>query len=230
MRRGRASIPSRRWRTGTLALVAGLAAAGAPHGVDSAAPAAGPFDVLEWTGGVTTSRNGYAVWISIPSTRHRARIPDHAREAGPPEHRAALHVACRAAGGGMPDTFPAAPAHGGLYLDDHPEQPDAYLVFHPMYWILELMGRTTQHWPVELRVPGDVLVTGTLERRLTDYSAPRPGLDMLFPGETVIDAILGEDPIEIEATGPGVRFAGEFSASANARRAAALMRTACPQG
>ena len=122
------------------------------RGDDIATPTAGPFDVLEWADGVVTSRNGYAVWVSIESTRHRPRIPDHGREVGPPEHGVALHVSCRAPGGGMPESFPPTPAHGGIYLDNHPEQPGAYTVWHPMHWILELAGRDEERWPVETRI------------------------------------------------------------------------------
>ena len=66
----------------------------------------GPFNVLEWADGVTTSRSGYVVWVSIASTEHRARIPGYDRAVGPPEHGAALGVSCRAAGGGLPERFP----------------------------------------------------------------------------------------------------------------------------
>ena len=35
----------------------------------------GPFNVLEWADGVTTSRDGYAVWVSLASTAHRGVCP-----------------------------------------------------------------------------------------------------------------------------------------------------------
>ena len=37
----------------------------------------GPFAALDWRDGVTTSRSGYAIWISVPSTAHRATLPPY---------------------------------------------------------------------------------------------------------------------------------------------------------
>ena len=199
------------------------------RGEDTAPGTDGPFNVLEWAGGVVTSRNGHAVWVSIASTQHRARIPEHDREVGPPEHGASLHVECRAAGGGLPESFPPAAARGGIYLDNHPEQPDAYTVLDPMYWVLGLAGRSEERWPVKVRIGTDRAIASALVRSRTDYSAPRPGLDIALPGQAVIDAIMADTPIKIEAEGPNMRLVARFTASENARRAGALMRVACPR-
>ena len=67
----------------------------------------GPFNVLEWTDEVKTSRSGYAVWVSIESTQHQALIPGYSDNATPPQHGAVLHVACRAPGGSLDKTSPA---------------------------------------------------------------------------------------------------------------------------
>ena len=73
----------------------------------------------------------YAGWVSLLSHRHQVRIPEHEREVGPPEHVASLYLGCRATDGSRPDWFPPTPAHGGIYLDNHPEQPGAYTVLYP---------------------------------------------------------------------------------------------------
>ena len=194
----------------------------APHRTD------GPFNVLEWVGGVSTSRNDYAVWVSIASTQHRARIPDHDREVGPPEHGASLRVECRVVGSDLPDRFPPTAAEGGICLDNHPGQPDAYTVLDPMYWVLGLAVRSEERLPVKVRIGTDRAIASALARPRTDYSPPRPGLDIALTGQAVIDAITADAPIKIEAEGRQVRLVARFTASENARRAAALMRVACP--
>ena len=210
--------------------LAAMLTAGATAGAREAPPhAAGPFAELRWTDGVTTSRNGYAVWVAIGSAAHRIRIPGHATEVSAPEHDAALYVECRAPGGGLSETFPPAPATGGIYLDNHPEQADAYTVLEPMYWILELGGGGKERWPVEVRIGGQAPIASTLVRARTNYSAPRPGLDIALPGRAVIDALGGTLPIDVEATGPGMTLEARFMPMAEARRAAELMRRRCPK-
>ena len=188
----------------------------------------GPFNVLEWTGEVVTSRNGYGVWVSVGNHKHQARIPGHERVVTRTEHTVVLHVSCHAAGGPLPERFPPTPAHGGLYLDNHPEQPGAYTVLHPMYWILELAGRHVERWPVEVTIGENPPVATELVRPLTDYSAHRPGLDIALPGDAVIEAIATGAPIRIEADGVEMRLVAQFTARASARRAVKLMRDACP--
>ena len=205
-----------------------LAIAVCARGEGTAPRTDGPFNVLEWADGVTTSRNGYAVWISVASTRHRVQIPDHEREISTSEHGVALYVECRAPGGGLPDRFPPTTAHGGIYLDNHPEQPGAYTVLHPMHWILELAGRNEERWRVRVRIGESETIASTLVRARTNYSATRPGLDIALPGQAIIDAIARNARIDIEAEGPHMRLSARFTPSANARRAAKLMRTACP--
>lgn len=192
----------------------------------------GPFTMLEWAGGVTTSRSGYAVWISMPSTHHEARIPGYASEVGPPQHRASLSVSCRAPGSAMPKRSPPAGAQGGVYLDNHPEDPGAYTVTHPMYWILAVSGREEERWPVEVRIGTGPTITSDLVRARINYSAPRPGLDLALPGSAILEAILAGGPIEVKAEGDAMRLSARFSVSANARKAAAVMRSACtkPRG
>ena len=205
----------------TLAMIVATSGGATPPRTD------GPFNVLEWTDGVTTSRSGYAVWVSLRSTHHRVQIPGYTREVGPPEHGAALHVACRARGGELPERFPPTGPKGGIYLENHPEDPGVYTVLHPMHWILALSGHDEERWPVRIRIGGGETMTSDLVRARIDYSAPRPGLDIALPGPTILEAILADGPIEVNAEGDRMRLSARFSASANARRAAAVMRNAC---
>ena len=196
---------------------------------DASPRRAGPFHVLPWADGVTTSRSGYAVWVSLASTHHRLQLPSHEREVGFPEHRAALHVSCRAPGGALPDRFPPTAPFGGIYLDNHPEDGGAYTVLHPWYWVLALSGHAEERWPVEVRMGAGPPITSALVRRRIDYSAPRPGLDITLPGYKILDTITATRTIRIEAHGGGMRLTAQFIPSANAHRAAALMRSACPR-
>ena len=119
------------------------------------ARADGPFSVLEWRDGVTTSRGGHAVWVAIGSMDHEALLPGHESEVtttNTPSHSAALGIKCRAPGGAIRDRFAPSPPTGGVTLDDHSDQPDAYTVVHPMYWILELAGKHREHWPLRVQV------------------------------------------------------------------------------
>ena len=219
-----------RGRAFLLAAVLASIGTAAPTGAsDGVARSGGPFNALEWTDGVATSRDGYAVWVSTASTTHRARLPGHDREVGPPEHGAALRVACRAAGGPLDERVPPNPAAGHVYLEIHPDAEDVYTVFHPMFWILELAGRAEERWPVEVRVGANAPIATTLVRKRIDYSVPRPGLHIALPGVVVIDAIGGRGAIEVEVDGAETALSARFEASANARRAAALMRGACVQ-
>ena len=188
----------------------------------------GPFNVLEWADGVTTSRDGYAVWVSVASTAHRAQLPGYDRAVGPPEHGAAFGISCRAPGGPLAKHAPHVPAYGELYLENHPEHRGVYQVLHPMYWLLGLAGRTEERWPVEVRIGGRAPIASALVRSLVDYSALHPGLDIEIPGPAVLDALLAGGPIEVEVAGPDVALTARFTPSSNARRAAALMRNACP--
>ena len=185
----------------------------------------GPFNVLEWRDGVVTSRDGYGVWVSVASAGSRVRLPGHAGVIS--DGGAALHVSCRAPGSDVPAVGSSASAHAGIFLDDHPEQRDAYTVLHPMYWILGLSGRAEERFSVQVRIAGGEPVSADLVRTLTNYSAPRPGLDIELPLAPVFAAFEAGGEVGVEVRGSGVSVDGSFVPSANARRAAALMRVHC---
>ena len=215
-------------RTGVASLAGALLALVLVSATRAAPRLDGPFNVLEWADGVTTSRDGYAVWISVGSTAHRVRLPGYDLAVALPEHGAALGVSCRPAGGAVPERFPPVPAQGGLYLENHPEHPGVYLVLHPMSWLLGFAGRTEERWPVDVRIGARAPIASTLVRSLVDYSVPHPGLDIEIPGQAVLDALLVGGSIDVEVAGPGIALTARFIPSTNARRAAALMRIACP--
>ena len=76
---------ARAWSAGRLTTLAAIAApwAVALAGANAGPPRTdGPFNVLEWRNGVTTSRSGYAVWVWVPSSRHQARVPGHKGQIG----------------------------------------------------------------------------------------------------------------------------------------------------
>ena len=82
----------------TLAIVLGAAALTAA--AQDTMPRPGPFDVIEWADGVRTSRSGYAIWVSLVSAEHQARLPGHETKVSntdPPPHHAVLEFKCRAA-------------------------------------------------------------------------------------------------------------------------------------
>ena len=217
------------WVRAAVTVTVGLLAintAAAP--VSSSPPDDGPFDVLEWRDGVTTSRNGDAVWASATPIGHSAQIPGYARPAGPPGHHVAFGVSCRAAEDDLAEDFAPRPATGEIWLDNHPEHPGVYLVWHPMYWLLELRGQAVEAWPVTVRIGDRPAIEATLERPRVDYSAPHPGLTIAVRSEAALTAMLGKQPITVTAAGPDFALEARFKTSRHARRAAELMETECP--
>ena len=122
--------------------------------------------MLEWRDGVVTSRDGYGVWVSVGSISSRVRLPGHAVEIS--DGGAALHVSCRAPGRDVLEVGSSPSAHARVYLDDHPEQRDAYTVLHPMHWILGILGNAEERFPVQVRIAGEEPVSTDLVRTLTD--------------------------------------------------------------
>ena len=124
--------------------------------------AQGPFDVLEWDrrAGIVTSRNGYSVWLWLTGESRVVRLPGHAGALRGPAAATVLRATCRAGGPGG-----ASELRGTLFLADHPEQRDAYMVLHPMYWIIGLIGGEEERWPVAVRIGAAPPVAGELARR-----------------------------------------------------------------
>ena len=187
-----------------------------PNGEDTHRPA------VRHCPNLTATASKYGVIVICEDEAHQRQVFETLKQYG-----WKLRVRCRAPGGAIPDRFPPSPPTGGVTLDDHPDQPGAYTVVHPMYWILDLAGKHREHWPLRVQIGDGEAVESTLERRLTDYSAPRPGLDIAIPGDMLIDAFTEREIIDVEAVGERMRFRGRFEVTDNARRAAALMRSAC---
>ena len=101
--------------------------------------------------------------------------------------------------------------------------PDVYTVVDTTYWLLTLSGGSEEQWPVQVRMGSADPIASELVRARIDYSISRPGLDIALAGPTVLDAILGNDPIEINVQGEGIGLNARFTASHNVRRAATLM-------
>ena len=192
-----------------------------------ATPSTGPFHMLERSDGVTTSRNGYAVWVFVESSTHHARLPGYAHEVGPPEHHVVLHVACRAPGSALDAQYPPEPPHGAVRLDHHPDDPGAYTITDPRHWFLALMGKREERWPVHIRIGSTPAVPSTLIRPRINYSIPHPGLRVDAPADAVLEAIATPTPITVEITSEHMHLSARFAPSEAVRRAAALIADAC---
>ena len=212
--------PSRTTRATTLLALLALAMPGA---------ALGPFDVLAWRDGVTTSRSGYAVWVGIASTEHQAKIPPHPDNTGSNVgHRAALALRCRTAGGPLPSSFPATATTAEIFLQNHPDHPGTYTVAHPMHWFLELTGQTTETFPVTVELADHPPLDTALVRPLVNYSAPHPGITIALVPNELLETIAQGHPINVVATGPDFHLDGRFVPSTEAIRAVGLMQRHCP--
>ena len=186
----------------------------------------GPFDVLEWTGGVTTSRDGKSVWASAPGRELEAQLPGHrtpvlrSDEARQPS----LGLHCR-----IKDALSDEDrGHAHIVLDDHPEQRDAHMVFSVAYWVLGILGDDVERWPVLVSLDGAEAFAGEMERRLATYSFPRPGLTITLPVAMVAERIArSADPVSVIVTGDGIRVAADFSPTEHVRMAVRLMQEHC---
>ena len=105
---------------------------------------------------------------------------------GPGARPAVFQVHCRAPGTKGQRAIKATATHALLYVDDHPLQPDAYTVFHPMYWIRGLTGKSLEHWPATPQLDETAPVRTELVRRRADHSAARPGLDLALCADAVL--------------------------------------------
>ena len=193
----------------------------------SRASGAGPFVDFDWTDHVTTSRDGYTMWARLPSKRYTGILPSHSDPVGAGAHPVVLQTHCRAPGFEASDPSSPTPTHALLYLDDHPLQPDAYTVFHPMYWILGLAGQSLERWPATARLGDTAPVATELVRRRTDYSAPRPGLDLALSAEAVLSVYEAGVPVSLEIRGREVSISASFAPVPELAEAARAMRRHC---
>ena len=193
----------------------------------SHAAAVGPFIDFDWTGHVTTSRNGYAIWARLPSERYTATLPPHGEPIGPRARPAVLQVHCRAPGAEGEQAIKPTATHALLYLDDHPLQPDAYTVFHPMYWILGIARQARERWPATAQLDDTAAVKTELVRRKTDYSAPRPGLDLALSADAALAVFEAGLPVHLDVQGQGWSISARFAPVTELAKAAHAMRREC---
>ena len=197
----------------------------------SGASAPGPFSALAWRDGVTTSRDGYSVWITVPSTAHEAVLPPHVEPVGAPGHTMSLGIRCRAPASpavrAYGRTYGAPYAQAEIFVENHPDWPGAYTVFHPLYWILELAGRHVERFAVHVTMGEAAAFRSRLERPRTNYSALRPGLSIRVPVAVLTDLLRAGRPIAVSARGEGVRIDGHFDVGAHAQAAARLASQYC---
>lgn len=206
-----------------------MAALGALCLAGNGAHAVGPFDVLEWGHGVTTSRDGYSVWISANTTDYELAIPGHQGVLRGTNGPIALGARCRAHEQRPDPVVRASALHGGLTLEDHPAQGEAATFYTLRYWIQGLLGSEREHWAVTMRVGDNEPAQRTLTRRLTDYSIRNPSLEIDLDGEEVAGAFAANETIRIEGQGEGFRIGATFTPGAATARAAKLMLKHCPQ-
>ena len=89
-----------------------------------------------------------------------------------------------------------------------------------MHWILGLAGRDVERIPVRVEFSGAPAFDSVLERPLTNYSAPRPGLSIPIPGDIILGILASGTPIDARVTGPNIEVAARFEPSVHARAAA----------
>ena len=191
------------------------------------AVAAGPFIDFDWTGHITTSRDGYAIWARLPSERHTATLPPHADPVGPGARPAVLQLHCRAPGAKGQRAIKPTRTHALLYLDDHPLQPDAYTVFHPMYWILGFTGESLERWSATARLDDTAPVRTELVRRRAGYSVARPGLDLALSVDAALAVFEAGRPVNLEVRGRDWSIAARFAPVPELAKAARAMRREC---
>ena len=216
-------------RTALLRTRGGVASLVVLGAIVSSSPAsgAGPFVDFDWTEHVTTSRDGYTMWARLPSESYTGILPPHSDPVGAGARPVVLQVHCRAPGFEASDPSSPTPAHALLYLDDHPLQPDAYTVFHPMYWILGLAEQSLERWPATARLGDTGPVATELLRRRTYYSAPRPGLDLALSASAVLSVFENTTPVNLEVHGPQLSISARFTSVPELAEAARAMRRHC---
>ena len=124
-----------------------------------------------------------------------------------------MHAHCAMGGPGAPP--PSVQA--GLYLRNHPDQPDAYIVLHLMHWILRLTGAHVERFAVEVRIDAGTAIVGNLVRPRVDWSAGKPGSDIALPAAPVVSALAGATPIDVRAHGRNFRLEATFVPGENVR-------------
>ena len=198
---------------------------------------AGPFDGLHTIEGVSTSRNGKWISVSVSTDDYRARVPGYeetvTRAMGPDQAAMFLRVVCRAGPG--TEHFQPRPAEAEIVIPDHPDQ-QPHNWWSPMFWILGLTGRAVEEVPVNV-----VLADGqdpdavwhaehaTLERFRAEISAARTMLSVWIDGPAVLDVLSRGRAIRAGVRGRHTDVEGAFPAAPQIVGAARAMMRHCPK-
>ena len=193
---------------------------------------AGPFEGLWTSPQVQTSRDDHSIWLHWKaerfqigeSSREQRTAPDAGRNDG-----VEITMTCRADDRPMGLTGPI-PVATRLYSAREPEHRDTYNVLHPMYWWLGITGRSRTQSSASIEITGDgerIERRGSVERRRTAYSTPRPETEVQLPTGPVLRALRAGTAIEVRIQGAGTRIEATFPAQPESREAARRIDTYC---
>lgn len=195
------------WMVLVLALVGSTADAFAQAG-----PFAGQYNPL----GVTASRDGSRIWLTW-SARGFSLAPESlepvGRSAFPEWHPVSpvwISFECR-----LPTRSPwlAADSRFAVYLSAplHPAVPDAYTVFHPLYWVLGVFGNDAVTVPLVLHTGTGHRFDVDVVRRRTAYGNPRPQLRVDLPSRFFVDRLLAREWLDLLLEGSELSGTVAFS-------------------
>ena len=197
----------------------------------------GPFDGLHTIEGVSTSRNGRWISVSVSTDDYHARVPGYeetvTRAMGPDQAAMLLQVVCRAGPG--TEHFEPRPAEAEVVIPDHPDQrPHNW--WSPMFWILGLTGGAVEEVAVNVMLadghePGTVWHAehATLERLRAEYSAARTKLSVWIDGPAALTVLARGRAIRARVRGRHTDVEGAFPAAPQIVGAARAMMRHCPK-
>ena len=232
LRRGR-FLPLKAFGTNALCRAAALAFLLASH----ARAGVGPFLDLHAIEGVSTSRNGIWISVTISTDNYRAKVPGYleavSRGMGSDHDALILRVTCRA--GLETEHVGPQPARAEILIPDHPSQrPHNW--WSPMFWILSLVGTAVEETSViatlaEASNPGNEWYAeqATLQRVRATYSARRTKLSVGIDGPAILDALAKGQSIKIQVSGEHTHIKGVFPAAPQLTVAVRKMMRHCPK-
>ena len=211
---------------GLMLVFGGLAGSGA---ADAQAPFAG-WHELE---GVDTSNDDYTVWVhwkaingsmKMPGFEQAVSVDDPGKGPLPPFF--AVELQCRADGRSAGYVGPVEWT-AALLAPYPPQAENVYNVWHPMYWILGLVGRAEARTPLQVWFEGREHVRSTLVRERIHYSNIRPWqMVKLDPGEVWTVMRPGREAA-LHGQGPGTEIDLQFEARPDLGPLLDLMQRHC---